>query len=102
MTDLSEEDSDGVDVILDHSKIPQLAPVKINQPGKQQKPQACAIVDPRTCKEKPWRNPNANIADYFNYGFNEETFIDYVENGRHPTRRRIQDNVVVLVKGSLQ
>ena len=27
--------------------------------------------------DKPWRKPGADITDYFNYGFNEETWIAY-------------------------
>lgn len=29
--------------------------------------------------EKPWRKPGADITDYFNYGFNEETWRMYCE-----------------------
>uniref|UniRef100_A0A8W7PM53 Pre-mRNA polyadenylation factor Fip1 domain-containing protein n=1 Tax=Anopheles coluzzii TaxID=1518534 RepID=A0A8W7PM53_ANOCL len=29
--------------------------------------------------EKPWRKPGADITDYFNYGFNEETWRSYCE-----------------------
>jgi hypothetical protein len=28
-------------------------------------------------EDKPWRNPGSNLADYFNYGFNEETWRMY-------------------------
>lgn len=28
-------------------------------------------------EDKPWRKPGADITDYFNYGFNEETWIAY-------------------------
>jgi pre-mRNA 3'-end-processing factor FIP1 len=28
-------------------------------------------------EDKPWRKPGADITDYFNYGFNEETWINY-------------------------
>lgn len=30
-------------------------------------------------EEKPWRKPGADITDYFNYGFNEETWRAYCE-----------------------
>ena len=30
-------------------------------------------------EEKPWRQPGADITDYFNYGFNEETWRAYCE-----------------------
>lgn len=29
--------------------------------------------------EKPWRKPGADITDYFNYGFNEDTWRSYCE-----------------------
>ena len=31
-------------------------------------------VDPSTLEDKPWRKPGADITDYFNYGFNEDTW----------------------------
>ncbi|XP_064093770.1 uncharacterized protein LOC135206281 isoform X1 [Macrobrachium nipponense] len=30
-------------------------------------------------EDKPWRKPGADISDYFNYGFNEETWFKYCE-----------------------
>lgn len=30
-------------------------------------------------EEKPWRKPGADITDYFNYGFNEDTWRSYCE-----------------------
>lgn len=35
-------------------------------------------IDPEVLKEKPWRQPGANISDYFNYGFNEQTWTEYL------------------------
>lgn len=35
-------------------------------------------LDPEVLKEKPWRQPGANLSDYFNYGFNELTWVEYV------------------------
>lgn len=32
----------------------------------------------RPRSEKPWLNPQNDISDYFNYGFNEETWRVYV------------------------
>uniref|UniRef100_T1K0D5 Pre-mRNA polyadenylation factor Fip1 domain-containing protein n=1 Tax=Tetranychus urticae TaxID=32264 RepID=T1K0D5_TETUR len=32
-----------------------------------------------TITDKPWRKPGADITDYFNYGFNEETWKIYCE-----------------------
>ncbi|KAK7086165.1 hypothetical protein SK128_016999, partial [Halocaridina rubra] len=30
-------------------------------------------------EDKPWRKPGADISDYFNYGFNEETWFKYCD-----------------------
>jgi pre-mRNA 3'-end-processing factor FIP1 len=30
-------------------------------------------------EDKPWRKPGADITDYFNYGFTEETWRAYTE-----------------------
>lgn len=35
-------------------------------------------LDPEVLKEKPWRQPGANLSDYFNYGFNEYTWMEYL------------------------
>ncbi|AMD20444.1 HDL300Wp [Eremothecium sinecaudum] len=35
-------------------------------------------IDPEVLKEKPWRQPGANLSDYFNYGFTEETWMEYL------------------------
>lgn len=37
-----------------------------------------STIDPEVLKEKPWRQPGANISDYFNYGFNEYTWMEYL------------------------
>ncbi|KNC71742.1 hypothetical protein SARC_15716, partial [Sphaeroforma arctica JP610] len=29
--------------------------------------------------DKPWRNPGADLTDYFNYGFNEDTWRQYCD-----------------------
>ena len=34
-------------------------------------------VDPETFEDKPWRKPGADITDYFNFGFNEQTWRAY-------------------------
>ncbi|XP_071395124.1 pre-mRNA 3'-end-processing factor FIP1 [Centroberyx affinis] len=36
-------------------------------------------VDVESFEEKPWEKPGADISDYFNYGFNEETWKAYCE-----------------------
>lgn len=41
--------------------------------------QAILDVDINTLDDKPWRKPGADISDYFNYGFDEDTWILYCE-----------------------
>ncbi|KAK1792470.1 hypothetical protein P4O66_012401, partial [Electrophorus voltai] len=36
-------------------------------------------VDMELFEEKPWRKPGADLSDYFNYGFSEETWKAYCE-----------------------
>ncbi|KAK8741027.1 hypothetical protein OTU49_002453, partial [Cherax quadricarinatus] len=40
-------------------------------------------------EDKPWRKPGADISDYFNYGFNEETWFKYCERQK---RMRITES----------
>lgn len=44
-------------------------------------------------EDKPWRKPGADITDYFNYGFNEETWRAYCERQK---RIRIHESGVGL------
>ena len=44
-------------------------------------------------EEKPWRKPGADITDYFNYGFNEETWIAYCIKKR---RQRIESSNLMV------
>ncbi|KAJ7986498.1 hypothetical protein DPEC_G00340500 [Dallia pectoralis] len=39
-------------------------------------------VDMETLEEKPWRKPGSDLSDYFNYGFNEDTWKAYCEKQR--------------------
>lgn len=39
-------------------------------------------MDLETLEEKPWRLPGADISDYFNYGFTEETWMLYCDRQR--------------------
>ncbi|XP_007891897.1 pre-mRNA 3'-end-processing factor FIP1 [Callorhinchus milii] len=39
-------------------------------------------VDMELFEDKPWRKPGADQSDYFNYGFNEETWKSYCEKQR--------------------
>ncbi|KAG8310929.1 hypothetical protein J6590_054252 [Homalodisca vitripennis] len=44
-------------------------------------------------EDKPWRKPGADITDYFNYGFNEDTWRAYCERQK---RMRIHESGVGL------
>jgi len=50
--------------------------VDINAPG-QYEGQNIYDVDLDSFEEKPWRKPGSDITDYFNYGFNEQTWRAY-------------------------
>ncbi|XP_006633073.2 pre-mRNA 3'-end-processing factor FIP1-like isoform X3 [Lepisosteus oculatus] len=39
-------------------------------------------ADPDSFEDKPWRKPGADLSDYFNYGFNEDTWKAYCEKQR--------------------
>ncbi|XP_013399653.1 pre-mRNA 3'-end-processing factor FIP1 isoform X2 [Lingula anatina] len=39
-------------------------------------------IDSLKNEEKPWRKPGADVTDYFNYGFNEDTWMQYCEKQR--------------------
>lgn len=45
-------------------------------------------------EDKPWRKPGADITDYFNYGFNEETWRAYCERQK---KMRLHESGVGLV-----
>lgn len=40
-------------------------------------------IDPEILKEKPWRQPGSTLSDYFNYGFNEQTWMQYLYKQEH-------------------
>lgn len=45
--------------------------------------QAIIDVDPDLLDDKPWRRPGADLSDYFNYGFNEETWKLYCQKQKN-------------------
>ncbi|TPX49590.1 hypothetical protein SeMB42_g02546 [Synchytrium endobioticum] len=45
-------------------------------------------VDIDTLEDKPWRKPGADISDYFNFGFNEQTWRLYVQK-----QKRLRDEM---------
>uniref|UniRef100_A0A5K3FPW7 Pre-mRNA 3'-end-processing factor FIP1 n=1 Tax=Mesocestoides corti TaxID=53468 RepID=A0A5K3FPW7_MESCO len=54
--------------------------VNINDPGSiQGVPTIEFSISSLGEEEKPWKRPGADITDYFNYGFTEDTWIQYCE-----------------------
>ncbi|XP_026146985.1 pre-mRNA 3'-end-processing factor FIP1 isoform X2 [Carassius auratus] len=52
-------------------------------------------VDVESFDEKPWRKPGADLSDYFNYGFNEDTWKTYCDK-----QRRLRISLEILSLGS--
>ncbi|XP_056135498.1 pre-mRNA 3'-end-processing factor FIP1 isoform X2 [Lampris incognitus] len=53
-------------------------------------------VDMESFEEKPWRKPGADLSDYFNYGFNEDTWKAYCEK-----QKRLRMGLEVTTLGSV-
>ncbi|CAF0913064.1 unnamed protein product [Rotaria sordida] len=51
------------------------------------------IVNAYKDEEKPWKKPGADITEYFNYGFTEETWVQYCDRQR---RLRNENNLARL------
>ncbi|XP_029643836.1 pre-mRNA 3'-end-processing factor FIP1 isoform X2 [Octopus sinensis] len=51
--------------------------------------------DSLQAEDKPWRKPGADITDYFNYGFNEDTWQQYCEKQRR-LRMENQTNKIMV------
>merc|ERR1719264_1128252 len=47
---------------------------------------AAVELDMESLEDKPWRKPGADITDYFNYGFSEDTWNAYCQR-QHRIRR---------------
>ncbi|XP_042564929.1 pre-mRNA 3'-end-processing factor FIP1-like, partial [Clupea harengus] len=52
-------------------------------------------VDVESFDEKPWKKPGADLTDYFNYGFNEESWKIYCDK-----QRRVRMSLEVMSLGS--
>lgn len=52
-------------------------------------------VDVESFEEKPWRKPGADLSDYFNYGFNEDSWKVYCDK-----QRRLRMSLEILSLGS--
>lgn len=61
----------------DTSVLPPSGTIDLNAEGTYEG-QPVTSLDPEVLKEKPWRQPGANLSDYFNYGFNEFTWMEYL------------------------
>lgn len=57
-------------------------------------------IDPLEMEEKPWRRPGADLTDYFNYGFDEDSWRAWAakKTNRTMERHEMQHNAE---KGSL-
>jgi len=55
-------------------------------------------VDMESLEDKPWRKPGADITDYFNYGFTEDTWAAYCNRQR---RMRVNESGVGLTGSSM-
>ncbi|KAM6939957.1 pre-mRNA 3'-end-processing factor FIP1 [Xenentodon cancila] len=53
-------------------------------------------VDMESFEEKPWRKPGADLSDYFNYGFNEDSWKAYCEK-----QKRLRMGLEVSTVGSV-
>ncbi|TNN83537.1 Pre-mRNA 3'-end-processing factor FIP1 [Liparis tanakae] len=53
-------------------------------------------ADVESFEEKPWRKPGADLSDYFNYGFNEDTWKAYCEK-----QKRLRMGLEVSTIGSV-
>uniref|UniRef100_A0A8C4RAP8 Pre-mRNA polyadenylation factor Fip1 domain-containing protein n=1 Tax=Eptatretus burgeri TaxID=7764 RepID=A0A8C4RAP8_EPTBU len=62
-------------------------------------------IDLDTFEEKPWRKPGADLSDYFNYGFQEETWKAYCEKqkrlrqGLDPNTSNSTSNRITVQQG---
>merc|ERR1719347_914587 len=59
--------------------------------------QPAVEVDMESLEDKPWRKPGADITDYFNYGFSEDTWAAYCNRQR---RLRVNESGAGLTSGS--
>lgn len=64
------DSSEDFDIILneEQEKVPEKAPDLLDAPG----------IDVDDHADKPWNRPGEDITDYFNYGFNEATWKEYI------------------------
>ncbi|XP_063726117.1 pre-mRNA 3'-end-processing factor FIP1-like isoform X2 [Symsagittifera roscoffensis] len=61
-------------------------------------------MDLEALEDKPWRLPGADLSDYFNYGFNEDTWLQYCDRQRRmradaATRGAAVNNKLIPITG---
>lgn len=79
-----DEDEDGVEITIedvDVSLVPKFkAPKQVKQAAIDlEAGNAILDLDLNSLEDKPWRKPGADLSDYFNYGFDEDTWKSYCE-----------------------
>jgi len=118
----SDSDDDGIQVTIDQDKIEaaknQMQQIQLKKsavidlgfvPSQKEKKGKFAVeefetigtingqtaveVDLDSLEEKPWKKPGADITDYFNYGFTEDTWAAYCNRQR---RMRVNESGVGL------
>ncbi|XP_077426595.1 pre-mRNA 3'-end-processing factor FIP1 isoform X1 [Vanacampus margaritifer] len=57
-------------------------------------------ADMELFEEKPWRKPGADLSDYFNYGFNEDTWKAYCEKQKR-LRMGLEVSTIGLVTSKI-
>uniref|UniRef100_A0A915D0W1 Pre-mRNA 3'-end-processing factor FIP1 n=1 Tax=Ditylenchus dipsaci TaxID=166011 RepID=A0A915D0W1_9BILA len=97
-----QEQNDGSEVDSEDDFVITIGEIKETVPYKQKQAAAAATggnkveldanplvkgtqiydLDLATMEDKPWRKPGADITDYFNFGFNEDTWNQYCERQR--------------------
>ena len=89
--------------VKEETKQTPLGPLRLAVPQQkikqEQNQNAVSIYDLEIeeLEEKPWRAEGADITDYFNYGFNEETWKEYCrKQGQTRYERNMQANIEVL------
>ncbi|KAG5672532.1 hypothetical protein PVAND_002655 [Polypedilum vanderplanki] len=108
--DSDDDDDDDINVVIGDIKSGGTAAYTKGQDQKQKQPgskfnieefesvgtingQPAYEFTTEGVEDKPWRKPGADITDYFNYGFNEETWRAYCERQK---RMRIHESGIGL------
>lgn len=56
--------------------------------GAKLVPQPIVDVDLDDIEDKKWRKPGVNLADFFNYGFDEQTWVNWAKRQRESRQDR--------------